>query len=239
MELSVLTLNIMHGRNRRRPLWPLWVRRQEAGHNLKKIVACILQQNPDIVALQEVDKYSLLSGRFDQFEFLKDKTGYQYGYYASSCSVRGVFQSGQAILSKYPLANCEAHKFPITFPTDRMGFVLADAVLPGKTITVASIHLVYLDWLRRDPHKQELRLVKEALSSRSSPTVLAGDFNCDMTEQASRLGFVPHQGSPTHPSWAPQKRIDWILVKDLQYASYETLSESLSDHLAVAAKLAL
>jgi endonuclease/exonuclease/phosphatase family metal-dependent hydrolase len=90
----------------------LWIQKQEVQNNLEKIAECIRTHNPDIVALQEVDEYSVLSGGFDQYEFLKEKTGYQYGFFAASCAVRGIFQSGQALLSKYPLHNCDGHKFP-------------------------------------------------------------------------------------------------------------------------------
>src|SRR6185503_15806469 len=101
------------------------VSKTEAQTNLDKIAGCIRHYNPGVVALQEVDEYSLLSGGFNQFEYLKEKTGYPHGFFAASCSVRGIFQSGQALLSKHPLQHCEGHKFPITFPTDRMGFAVA------------------------------------------------------------------------------------------------------------------
>src|SRR5438105_15354954 len=123
MDLSMFNLNIMHGRDRRSAVWPLRVSRREAQDNLEKIAECIRKYNPDFVALQEVDEYSILSGGFNQFEFLKAKLEYPHSFFSASCSIRGVFQSVQAIFSKYLLENCSAHKFPVTFPTDRMGCV--------------------------------------------------------------------------------------------------------------------
>jgi endonuclease/exonuclease/phosphatase family metal-dependent hydrolase len=229
MQLSVLTLNIMHGRNRRSALWPPAVGVQEVRANLKKIAEFIERLSPDFVALQEVDEYSVLSGGFNHYEFLQEHTGYAHGFFAPSCRVRGVFVSGQAILSKYPLSNCAAHRFPVTFPTDRMGFVAADAAVPDGTVTVASVHLVYLDWLRRDPRAQELRLLEAALVGRSTRQIIAGDFNQDMSGRGA-------PALPTHPSWAPTRRIDWILLKNLAYEHYEVPQEHLSDHLPVIAR---
>jgi endonuclease/exonuclease/phosphatase family metal-dependent hydrolase len=227
VELSLLTLNIMHGRNRRSAIWPPRVSKTEARGNLEKVADRIRFYGPDMVALQEVDEYSLLSGRFDQFEYLKEKTGYPYGFFAASCNVRGLFVSGQALLSKYPLQNCAGHKFPITFPTDRMGFVIADAVLPPGTVTIASVHLVYLDWLRRDSRTQELDIVEKAVAQRGGKAVLAGDFNQDFSGR----------NAPTYPSWAPVENRDWIITKNLQVESCQVLPDRLSDHLPVLATI--
>lgn len=226
MGLSVFNLNIMHGRNKRSALWPLRVPRRDVEQNLLDIAACIRRHDPDFVTLQEVDEYSILSGGFNQFEFLKEKTGYPYGFFAPSCRVRGVFQSGQAILSKYPLKNRRAYKFPITFPTDRMGFVVANAVVPTASVSVASVHLVYLDLLHPSSRKMEWRMVEDVMSRRDK-AIIGGDFNQDTS------GF----NVPTYPSWAPSENRDWILTKNLAVESCQTLPDRLSDHLAVFAKL--
>ncbi len=227
---SILTLNIMHGRNRRSAVWPLWVGRGEARENLEKIADLIKRESPDIVCLQEVDQGSVLSGSINQFELLKQKAGYAYGYFAPSCSVtlfgKNIFVSGQAILSKYSLANCAAYKFAITIPTDRMGFVVADAQLPYGIVTIASFHLTYLDWLRSDTRERQMKLVEKMVAERGGKAVIAGDFNYN-------LG----QCEPTYPSWAPKEPIDWVLGRGVVVESCKALPDQVSDHLAVLAKV--
>ncbi|HEV7449193.1 MAG TPA: endonuclease/exonuclease/phosphatase family protein [Candidatus Paceibacterota bacterium] len=222
----------MHGRNKRIPLWPLWVGKAEVEKNLEKIADLVRTHGPEVVCLQEVDQGSVLSGSFDQFEFLKQKTGYPYGYFAPSCRVMlfdtNIFVSGQAILSKYPLSNCAAYKFPITFPTDRMGFVVADVQLPGWVLTVASVHLTYLDWQRRDVRGHQMELVERVVVERRGKAVIAGDFNCDLGK-----------GKPTYPSWGPDESIDWVLGRGVAVESCKVLPDQVSDHLAVFAALSL
>lgn len=234
----------MHGRNRKSATLPPRISRAEAQENLKKIAACIRTHNPDILALQEVDAYSVLSGGFDQYDFLRTKLSYPYSYFAPSCSV-GLFVSGNAIFSRFPLANCAAYSFDPTFPTDRMGFVVADAKLPdGKKMTVISLHLVYLDWLRKNSRAQELKLVEKVLKEREGDAVIAGDFNCDLVGKESSLrdfvkslGLRVHEAQKaTYPAWNPQKSIDWILTSPkLAISPTTTLEDQLSDHLAVLA----
>jgi endonuclease/exonuclease/phosphatase family metal-dependent hydrolase len=93
-----------------------------------------------------------------------------------------------------------------------MGFVIADAVLPSGTVTVASVHLVYLDWLRHNSRRQEMSMVEEVVKS---PAVIAGDFNQDMS--ASNV--------PTYPAWAPAENRDWVIAKGLQ-AVLQTLARA-------------
>ena len=167
-SFSLLNLNIMHGRNRQSAIFPLYLSCQEVQNNLDKIAASIRRHSPDIVTLQEVDQFSVLSGGFNQFDFLSTKLGYPYKYFAPSCSARflgkSIFVSGEAIFSKYPLENCESFKFDFSFPTERKGFVVADVRLPeGKILTIVSVHLVWIDWLRLNSRSRQLDLLRQVV----------------------------------------------------------------------------
>jgi len=70
--------------------------------------------NADIVLLQEVDIQSKRSGYLDQVQFLLDHTYLNYGAYASMSEVDfvptdglGRINTGNAILSKYPITDAE------------------------------------------------------------------------------------------------------------------------------------
>src|SRR3989344_8598840 len=251
--LSLFNLNIMHGRNRKSAVFPARLSRQEIQANLQKIVDCIHKQNSDIVTLQEVDRGSVLSGSFDQFEWLSKKLQYPYKYFAPSCSItlfgKDIFVSGNAIFSRYPLVNCKSCIFEFSFPTDRMGFVIADAQIPGgQTLTIVSLHLVWLDWMRPNSRARQLELVQSAIGKRKNNIAIAGDFNCEFvgkeaslktfTKNFELVAYEPDNNLATYPSWNPSKRIDWILTsKGMRFMSYETLENKLSDHLVVFAMI--
>jgi endonuclease/exonuclease/phosphatase family metal-dependent hydrolase len=225
------------------------LKQEEIKRNLDKIVALVQKNKPDIITFQEVDEGSVLSGSFNQFEWLAKKIQYPHKYFAPSCAIRclgkPIFVSGNAIFSRHPLQNCESYKFAPSFPTDRMGFVVARVELPdARHITVVSAHLVYLDWTRRNSRATQLQLLQNVLATKPS-VIVAGDFNCDYSSKENlllkfgeRLGvqaFDPNNASlATYPSWSPKKRIDWILAsKGCKFESYRTLEHRVSDHLAV------
>lgn len=254
--ISIFNLNIMHGRNRQSAIFPPKLNKKEVQSNLQKIVDCIHEYQPDLITLQEIDESSMLSGSFNHCDWLDSRLKYPYKYFAPSCSIKflgkNIFVSGNAIFSRHPLENWESHNFAISFPTDRMGFVIADAKLPdGKTITIASVHLVYLDWIKKDSRQHQLKLLEKVLASRKNSIVVAGDFNCEYSgAEASLRSFVKHlnlqvyqpntEKFATHPSWEPAQRIDWILgSKNAKFIAYNTLATQLSDHAPIFATLDL
>jgi len=255
-SFSLFNLNIMHGRNRKSAVFPLRLSREVIQSNLQKIIDCIREHNPDIVTLQEVDQPSVLSGSFNQFDFLDTRLHYSYKYFSPSCSIvvggKDIFVSGNALFSRYPLENCESFNFDFSFPTDRMGFVVADARLPqGQTMTIVSAHLVWLDWIRGNSRLRQLDLVQKVVASRKNNVVIAGDMNYDFSGKEVLLrSFVnnldlraydpENQNLNTHPSWSPSKRIDWILTsKEVNFISYKTIRGRVSDHLAIFANLSV
>ena len=233
----------MHGRNRKSPVFPPKLSKHEIQRNLAKIATYINQHNPDIVTLQEIDEKSILSGNFNQFEFIDKQLNYPYKYFVPSCSIKNIFVSGNGILSKYPLKNCESFKFNFTFPTDRMGFIVTDVTLPGKIVTIFNLHLVYLDWLKHNSRKLELDFVEKIAKQKENDLIFSGDFNCEFLGKENSLrNFIENlnlqiyepkeHNFETSPSWKPKKRIDWILIsRNLKFTSYTTFSERLSDHL--------
>lgn len=256
VSFSLFNLNIMHGRNRKSAIFPIRLSRHEIQSNLQEIIDCIREHDPDIVALQEVDRSSVFSGSFNQFDFLDVHLKYPYKYFSPSCSIafgdKKIFVSGNAIFSRHPLRNCESYKFSFSFPTDRMGFIVADAELPqGRIVTIASVHLVWLDWTRFNSRSRQLDLVQKVVVARKNSAVISGDFNCDfLGKEKSLRTFVNNLGlhafEPenrnlnTNPSWNPVKRSDWILSsRELDFVSYKTIPDKISDHLAVYAGLSI
>ena len=238
----------MHGRNRRSAIFPFVINQEQIKNNLDQIIQLIEKHNPDIITLQEIDEYSVMTGSFNQFEYLAGKLNYPYQYFSPSCRIENIFISGNAILSKYALSNCLACKFDVTFPTDRMGYVSAEVSLPnGKQVVITSIHLAAYDWLGFKSRAKELKLWEKIISK---SVILAGDFNCDLLGREDTLRsfvakhnlktFESENKNPTFPSWHPDQRIDWILITpDLSFIDCATLPERVSDHLATLARLTI
>lgn len=246
----------MHGRNRRSAGFPPVLKREEIQGNLVKIADQIREYNPDIVTLQEVDEESVLSGSFNQIDFLNNYLVYPYTYFAPHCSIilfgKKIFVSGTAILSRYPLENCASYDFGFSFPTERKGFVIADVQLPGGVlVSVASVHIVWVDWMRFNSQWHQLKLVEQVLRTKNNSVVIAGDMNCDfLGQEASLRPFVSrlnlHVYEPesnahdTYTSWSPFERTDFILtLGNITFLSHQTVRERVSDHLAVFAELSI
>lgn len=84
--------------------------RGEVLKHLEGLAAKIRQVDPDVLFVQEVDVNSKRAAFLDQLQWLLDHTGLRYAYYASQWRADfvpsdglGAVDSGNAILSKYPL----------------------------------------------------------------------------------------------------------------------------------------
>ena len=93
---------------------------EEVTTNLDGLAEKIKQVNPDVLLLQEIDTNSKRSAYIDQVQYLLDKTGLNYGAYASQWRADyvpsdgvGPVDSGNAILSKYPLLDGERIALPL------------------------------------------------------------------------------------------------------------------------------
>jgi endonuclease/exonuclease/phosphatase family metal-dependent hydrolase len=93
------------------------------------------------------------------------------------------------------------------------------------------------------------RYAAETLAARlrdlTGPLALVGDFNAEWDAAELRplreLGLQrPQSGRPTYPTSAPDREIDFILVRGVQVMSYIVdTSAKMSDHYPVIADLQL
>ena len=91
---------------------------------MKSIADTLNSMNADIVLLQEVDISSKRTGYIDQVQYLLDNTNLNYGCYASMWKADfiptdgiGKINTGNAILSKYPLTDAE--RIQLSLRTDQ------------------------------------------------------------------------------------------------------------------------
>lgn len=246
--IKVMTLNMAHARND--GFHQIFQNAETARDNLDTIRSLINTRNPDIVALQEVDRPSFWSGSIDHVDYIA--RGTSFTHYVNGVHARGFNLSyGTALLSDTPLTQPLAVTFEPDHSITPKGFListsrLADTAGIDVEVDIVSIHLEIFS--QRVRQKQAIDLVKE-LKTRNRPLIIMGDFNTEWHQSdavikyiAYELGLQTFEPDSTELATFPflEKRFDWILASShFTFISYKVLSEKISDHRAVLATLQL
>lgn len=243
-QLKLLTLNLAHGRGAGRH--QLLQSKDDITANLSQVIELFQEYQPDIVALQEVDRVSVWNGRFDHFEHLATACGYPHCVHADNVNQMGL-SYGAGLLSTLPLSNALTVSFESTPPLPPKGFAVASIVWRQQTIDLVSIHLDPTSRSRRASQADQAIAI---LKSRNNPMIVMGDFNCNYTNNP-RNAIRRFREELDLKAWKPyatglstfkklKMRFDWILVSpELEFIHYQTLPEPVSDHQPVAAILQL
>ncbi len=165
-SLRVMTYNIHHAN-------------PPAGSSIdiNAIANVIKNQNPHLVAIQEVDVYTTRSGTtLHQALELGRLTG-MTAYFGKAIDFSGG-EYGVAILSKFPISDMKNQQLPTEPGTGGERRTLASAVITlgnGKKLVFASTHL---DAQTSDTNRfLQITKIKELLQLETHPVILAGDFN--------------------------------------------------------------
>lgn len=236
--LRVMAYNIHHANPPSRPDYI----------DLDAIANTIKAQNPDLVALQEVDVNTERSGKFNQAEEIAKKLNMHF-YFGKAIDHQGG-DYGVAILSKYPLSETQVHRLPSKPETKGEPRVLATAkiTLPnGSVIRFGSTHL---DAQKAPVNRQmQIEEIGKIATTEQLPFIIAGDFNATPDSEVI-AGLDKHftrtcqNCAPTIPVINPNKTIDFIAYKHPQnkisVVSHQVVNEQYaSDHLPVVAVLKL
>ena len=251
-RLRLLTLNMAHGRRHARH--QALLRRSQLAANLHLIAAVLRREAPDVVALQEADGPSAWSGRIDHINTLSRLAGFDHTFRGDhqrlSLSGLGLdLVYGTAILSRLPLVDLHSHAFRETW-RDSKGFVAGAVQLPdalGQQIDVVSLHL---DFLRPAVRRRQVSQLVDLIRHRERPLAVLGDFNSEWGRERAALPVLArelglqscssHLRTPTFPSRRPLLSLDWILIsEELEFLSYRTLADRVSDHLGIVADVGL
>lgn len=207
-SLRVLTWNIHygygpimdHGRS---------LNRAQVIEQLEAIAHHIRRLNPDIVALQEVDRGALRSHHIDQLVWLAESTSMPWSAWAPTWDVGwvpypgrdparqiGQVHSGQVLLSKWPLTHARRHALPQpeSRPHIENLFYLNRCLLEVRvktphhsdSIQVFNAHLEAFANSNRELHAQ---ITANLLRAAGSNSVLLGDMNSVPPEASIRHGF--------------------------------------------------
>jgi endonuclease/exonuclease/phosphatase family metal-dependent hydrolase len=207
--------------------------------NLEALALDIEESGADVVALQEISRGWLVSGRVDMLEWLSQRLNMPYYFGPSS----GPFW-GNAILSRYPIASAVNIPLPSEgLPLER-SFIAAILEINGRNFQVIAVHLHHV----ADDSDIRVEQVSALLSfyGNTARTVIMGDFNAEPNDpeiklmRAAGLRDVLLSIEPppayTFRSDDPFQRIDYIWVSpDLTWSEVSLTTGTASDHHGVIA----
>lgn len=224
-ELTVVSWNVHYG------VTP------EVSVDLEALAQAIEAEDPDVVALQEVSRGWLLGGGTDITAWLSHRL--QMGVVFAPAADR---QFGNALLSRYELADVEVTELPYGEGPQRRSAVSATVTLAdGTPVRVSSIHLQHRD--ANTPTRLEQLATVTSQIVPTGPAILAGDLNArpgwpeiDVLTGAGWESAIDTVGDPaalTFPTWDPAVRIDWVFGHELEITRAEVMADESSDHFGI------
>lgn len=226
ISIRVMTYNIHRGINKGNKL------------DLNGIVEAIRGSGAEIIALQEVERFSVRTGFQDQIKYIADKLSMHYVYGKSINILNG--QYGNAIISRFPIEEYMISE--LTSYGEKRTILRAGLNVYGNRIYFYSTHLG-LDQGERDMQIEEI--VRLAAGDRN--IVVLGDFN----SKADKLGaitekyldcaeFENNYDKATFEVEGLSERIDYIFVSDnFRVKKYDVPKLDASDHYPVISTLEL
>lgn len=223
--VRVMTWNI-HGAVGRNPRF-----------DLKRVVDLIRRNDPDILALQEVDSRRAGMSGEDPFAMLQTALG-NHGVGAKSITTTDG-EYGQTLISRWPMRGTEVRDISYREREPRRA-IKTDIETPCGPLRVIAAHLGLSINERRSQTKALVDLVGETLST----TIVLGDFNDwfwvgSVRSALARTlpGTTAHR---TFPSRCPMLRLDRIYCRPrerLIRSFTDPEARQISDHLPVFADL--
>ena len=181
----------------------------------ERTAAVIAQQQPDVVALQELDSMTTRSGQHDQIGELATRTHY-HPVFGGAIDYDGGKYGVGILTREHPLSTKR-----IPLPGEEPRVLL---VVELKDFVIASTHLD----LEEEQRLASVPLIVEEAQHWQKPFILAGDWNdtpdSDLLKALTRY-FTVHSGNEaTYPADEPTDCIDYI-------ASFNGQAESLESHV--------
>jgi endonuclease/exonuclease/phosphatase family metal-dependent hydrolase len=249
VRVRLASFNILHARSH-----------QDDKVDLDRFADAIASLDADVLALQEVDRYQSRSSEADLTAVAAEAMGApEHRFVAALSGVPGATWMaadgneqpdsagyGIALLSRYPVRAWNTVrlapvpiKVPMWFTGSRRPELVRDeprvavaatVETPYGVVTVADVHLTFVDWW----NGRQLARVRDALSTADRPLVLMGDLNMEPARAARITGMRPLVSALTFPAHAPRTQLDHVLLDgDLPPATGHALELPLSDHRAL------
>lgn len=220
-------------------------------HNLERVAAIIADAGADIVLLQEVDRATRRSGGEDHLAELARLTGMHSAFGKSLDFQDGEY--GIALLSRFPIERSSVLPLAVTPPQERAGGAYEPRVAlhalvatPRGRLHVVNTHLdpgrepVFrhqeitgiLAYIARNVPAAEPLLLGGDLNARpDTPEIIALDLHFVDAWRACGDGGAGH----TFPAHAPDRRIDYLMLRGVRCSTARVLATEASDHRPVVA----
>ncbi|MEX2174355.1 MAG: endonuclease/exonuclease/phosphatase family protein [Pirellulaceae bacterium] len=233
-RLRLLTYNIHHGEG------------VDGRLDLARIAGVIKAVDPDLVALQEVDRNTERTGKVDQPAELAKLTGLAVVFGPNIALPGGDY--GNAVLSRLPVVAQQNHKLPSHDQGEQRGVLQVELELPGGgTVLLLATHL---DHRQGDAERlASAGAINElAIKSPDRPAILAGDLNAVPESKVLQRLLTTWTNTtdkplPTTPVASPRRQIDYVLVRPAarwKIVEARVLDEAVaSDHRALLVVLEL
>lgn len=201
--------------------------------NLDNTAEVVRSSAAAIVALQEVERYSIRTGFRDQIKLLSEKLDMHYAYGKSINIINGEY--GNGLLSKYPIEEYKVYALP-SFNEQRT-ILRAVINIDGYKLAVYNTHLGLKEAERKEQQDFILQLMKEEtlnyllmgdMNSKASKLTVIAENMKDSAEGSLKLGQSTYEGKDIH------ERIDYIfLSKNVIATDYDVILTEASDHYPV------
>ena len=220
--LRIVSYNIRHGKG------------MDGKIDLQRIADIISQKNPDLVALQEVDKNCNRSGNKDIAKELGKILGMEHRFAKFMDFQEGEY--GMAILSRLPIRETIRHLLP---KGSEPRCALEIRVQTEGFSSPVSFVCIHNDWKNEDVRVKQVEVLLKSLQQDNIPMILAGDFNGTSTDKSMRLlkeaqwRVLEKGGKKTYPSYNPRKEIDFVVIRGFTQTSitHDVVDERIvSDH---------
>lgn len=244
--MRVATFNILHGRT------------VGNGVDVQRLRDTVRLLDPDVLALQEVDRDQPRSGKADLTAAAADAMGAVEHRFVAAISGTpgatwmaatgreqpGAAGYGIALLSRFPAASWQVvrlPRIPMRFPMYLPGpnkvmvvdeeprtAVIARLQTPLGPMTVANTHLSFVPGWNR----RQLHRLVHALRRLPGPRLLTGDLNLTPAAVHRWSRMRPLATAATFPAPVPDRQLDHILTDDRDLRAGVTTSElmPISDH---------
>jgi endonuclease/exonuclease/phosphatase family metal-dependent hydrolase len=222
--LRVLTYNIHHGEG------------TDGRFDLSRLAGVMKTVQPDVVALQEVDRGTERSGGVDQLAELERLTNMHAEFGKAMDYSGGGY--GVAVLSRWPLLITGNHPLPGSLDREPRTALTVE-VRSGERGPMLQFTSTHLDQ-GRDPEDRlaQARYLNELLvRGEGRPAILAGDLNSRPDTEVMEIfeaqwAMAPAvDPSPTTPSGRPRSRVDHVFFRPAE--SWRVLeSRVIDEHVA-------
>lgn len=235
LRLRVLSYNIHHGEG------------TDGRLDLERIARVVQSVEPDLVALQEVDRGTARTGQVDQPAELARLTGLNVAFGGNIRHQGGDY--GNAVLTRHEIRRQQNHLLPSPHGGERRGVLEVEVELPEQRppLVLLATHFDF-----RPDNAERLASVatieKLLAAGGPRPALLAGDLNATptsaaITALAEHWTATTSRELPTSPADNPRRQIDYVWLRPVErWRVVETrvLDEAVaSDHRAILAVVEL